>query len=276
MPEFGATTTALLAIARDVADDRALAEQICRACVVGLGVDGAALSLLTASPARHTLHASDRTAQMLEELQFSLGEGVCIEAATTGRAVFVTDMHDTREVTRWPVFAAAVIEHTDVRALYALPLQWGTTNLGVLDVYRRVPLGLKDAQRRDALSAADTAALMMLTLRTEPTPESSTGAAPGAELGGSSWLEPVASGRAEVHQATGMVLVQLRVSAADALARMRAYAFAHQRLLIDVADDVVARRLDFSNERGRDPDTERDGEPYGDTGRDGDDVRGMP
>ena len=43
-----------------------------------------------------------------------------------------------------------------------------------------------------------------------------------------------------------MVLAQLGISATDALARMRAYAFAEQRLLGDVAHDVVARRLRFA------------------------------
>jgi AmiR/NasT family two-component response regulator len=55
-------------------------------------------------------------------------------------------------------------------------------------------------------------------------------------------------GRAEIHQATGMVLAQLGVSAQDALARMRAYAFAEQRLLSDVARDVVSRRLRFTQD----------------------------
>jgi GAF domain-containing protein len=237
--ERGAATLALLAIARDVADDRALAGLICRACVAGLDVDGAALSLLTASVARHTLHATDPTARLLEELQFSLNEGACIEAATTGRAVFVSDVHRSSEVARWPVFAAGVIEQTPVRALFALPLRRGSTNLGVLDLYRRVPVGLSDDQQRDALAAVDTAALMMLTLRTEPADLSGRGG---------SWLDPMVASRAEIHQATGMVLAQLGISAPDALARMRAYAFARQRLLIDVARDVVARRVDFTAE----------------------------
>jgi hypothetical protein len=38
------------------------------------------------------------------------------------------------------------------------------------------------------------------------------------------------------------------VSAEDALARMRAHAFVHQRLLTDVARDVVARRLVFTED----------------------------
>jgi len=45
-----------------------------------------------------------------------------------------------------------------------------------------------------------------------------------------------------------MVLAQLGVSAAEALARLRAYAFVEQRLLIDVARDVVARALVFTED----------------------------
>jgi hypothetical protein len=242
MPEHGAATAALLSIARDGADDRALPGLICRACVEGLAVDGAALSLLTAQEAGRTLHATDATAELLEELQFTLNEGACIEAATSGNPVFVDDLSEATEVARWPTFAAAVIEQTNVRAVFALPLQWGTTNLGVLDLYRRMPLGLSDEQQRDALSAVDTAALMMLTLRTDPPGPN------GLTSWGASWLDPMAASRVEIHQATGMVLMQLNLSAADALARMRAHAFVEGRLLIEVARDVVARRLDFTEE----------------------------
>ncbi|GAA5172660.1 GAF domain-containing protein [Pseudonocardia eucalypti] len=230
----------MLAIAREVTDDGALAALICRACVAGLDVDGAALSLLTASVARQTLHTTDATAELLEELQLTLNEGACIEAARTGSPVLVDDLRHPTELARWPAFTRAVLEQTPVRALLCLPLQWGSSNLGVLDLYRCEPGSLSDHQRGDALAAADTAALMMLTLRTDP-----------GELDGhtASWLEPAVTNRAEIHQATGMVATQLGVDAADALARMRAHAFSHQRLLIDVSRDIVARRLDFTNER---------------------------
>lgn len=234
MAEPGAVTRALLNMARDVGDERALAEQVCRACVAGLDVDGAAISLLTASSARETLHATDATAELLEDLQFSLGEGACVEAALTGRPVLVADLHHSSEVRRWPMFAAAVVEQSDVGALFAVPLQWGTTNLGVLDLYRRAPGSLNTAQLRDAISAGDMATLMFLGARTDP----------GDAMG----LEHSVHSRAEIHQATGMVLAQLGVSATDALARMRAYAFAEQRLLSEVARDVVTRRLRFTRD----------------------------
>jgi GAF domain-containing protein len=224
-----AVAQALREIARDVGDDRAVAEQLCRACVEGLDIDGASMSLLTASSASETVCATDATAELLEDLQFSLGEGACLEAALTGRPVLVPDLHHSAQVNRWPMFAAAVVEHSEVGALFAVPMQWATINLGVLDLYRKTPGSLNDAQVRDAISAADMAALMSLGARTDP--------------GNARWRDHPRRDRSEIHQATGMVLVQLGVSATDALARMRAYAFAEQRLLSDVAHDVVSRRL---------------------------------
>jgi len=102
----------------------------------------------------------------------------------------------------------------------------------VLDLYRRAPGALSPTQMRDALSAADAATLILLGLRSDPGDE---------QAWDRSW-----GNRAEVHQATGMVVAQLGISAADALARLRAHAFAEQRLLGEVARDVVARRLRFT------------------------------
>jgi hypothetical protein len=236
MAETTGVTRALLAIARDSIDERALAKQICRACVAGFAIDGAAISLLTTSAARQTLAATDPTAELLEDLQFSLNEGACVEAATTGCPVLVSDLLDSTDILRWPLFAAAVMERSAVRALFALPMQWGAVNLGVLDLYRLAPGPLPDAQLRDAIGAADTAALMMLGQRTDP--------GDGAD----GWLDDAVGNRAEIPQATGMVLMQLGVGAPEALARLRGYAFMHGRLLIDVARDVVARRLRFTED----------------------------
>jgi GAF domain len=234
--DLGVVTKALLAIARDTIDDRALAMRICRACVDGLDVDGAAISLLTAGAARQTLAATDAMAELLEDLQFTFNEGACMEAARTGNPVLVGDLRHSGDVERWPMFAAAVLERSAVRAVFALPLQWGAVNLGVLDLYRLQPGALDDAQLRDAIAAADAAALMMLGLRTDP------------DQGGVDWLDHAVAHRAEIHQAAGMVSVQLDVTVAEALARMRAHAFVHDRLLIDVACDVVARRLMFTED----------------------------
>lgn len=159
-----------------------------------------------------------------------------MEAATTGRPVLVPDLRRGTEAARWPIFAAAVSEQTLVTALFALPLQWGAVNLGVLDLYRIAPGGLSGPQWQDAVTAADAAALMMLGQRTDP----------GDHGDGMGWMDHALGHRAEIHQSTGMVLAQLEINATDALARIRAHAFVHQRRLIDVARDVVERRLVFT------------------------------
>ncbi len=230
----GAVTRALLAMGHDVRDDRVLAERICRACVDGRDIDGAAISLHTACALRQTLYAGDPTSDLLEELQFTLGEGACMDAARTGRPVLVPDMADVTESARWPVYAAAVVEQAGVGAVFALPLQWATINIGVLDLHRKAAGSLSTAQLRDALGAADIAALMLLGLRTDPGED---------RVWERSW-----GNRVEIHQATGMVVAQLDLSATDAFARLRAYAFLEHRLLGDVARDVVARRLRFTQD----------------------------
>jgi hypothetical protein len=157
-----------------------------------------------------------------------------MDAARTGRPVLVPDMADVTESARWPVYAAAVVEQAGVGAVFALPLQWATINLGVLDLHRKAAGSLSAAQLRDALGAADIAALMLLGLRTDPGED---------RVWERSW-----GNRVEIHQATGMVVAQLDLSATDAFARLRAYAFLEHRLLGDVARDVVARRLRFTQD----------------------------
>ena len=244
--EPGPVTRALLAIDRDGADGRELARHICAACVAGAGVDGAAMSLLTGSVHRETLSATDATAATLEDLQFTLGEGACLEAASTGSPVLVPDIHDPVRSARWPVFAAAVAEQTDVRALFALPLQLGTINIGVLDLYRDTPGPLLGHELRDMVAATDTAMLLLLGSHSHADPDDpvrTDGPREDRQREEGLWID-----RAEVHQATGMVLAQLDIRADDAFARLRAYAFAQRRPLSDVARDVVARRLVFTDD----------------------------
>jgi ANTAR domain/GAF domain len=244
--EPGPVTRALLAVDRDGADGRELARHICTACVAGVGVDGAAMSLLTGSVHRETLFATDATAATLEDLQFTLGEGACMEAASTGSPVLVPDIHDLVRSARWPVFAAAVTEQTGVRALFALPLQLGAINIGVLDLYRDTPGPLLGHELRDMVAATDTAMLLLLGSHSDADdddPVRTDGPRKGRQREEGLWID-----RAEVHQATGMVLVQLDIPPEDAFARLRAYAFAQRRPLNEVARDVVGRRLVFTDD----------------------------
>ena len=207
-------------------------------------MDGAAVSVLTATVHRETLSVTDETAAKLEELQFTLGEGACVEAASSGRPVLVSDLHDHLLTSRWPMFAVAVAEQTPVRALFAMPLQIGTINLGVLDLYRGTPGPLRRPELRDLLAAVDATTLLLLAAHTRV---DAGGYQPGGHLD-QHRADVLGNSRSEVHQAIGMILVQLGVTAQDALVRLRAYAFAQQRPIGDVARDVVGRRLVFTDD----------------------------
>jgi AmiR/NasT family two-component response regulator len=61
-------------------------------------------------------------------------------------------------------------------------------------------------------------------------------------------LDEALDDRFELHQAQGMVMVQLGISLGDALTRIRAHAFANNHSLGNVAADVVSRRIRFDRD----------------------------
>jgi hypothetical protein len=175
----------------------------------------------------------------LEEWQLTLGQGPCLDTFTDGGPVLVADLRSLNSLARWPAFTPAALG-SGAQAVFALPLQIGAIRLGVLDLYRTRPGPLSAHELADALVFADTAGILLL--------DDATGAQPDtADL---AWQrdDPTAH-QAQVHQATGMILVQLGTSAEAAFARLRAYAYAHDRRLSEVASDVVQRRLRFEPDR---------------------------
>src|ERR1051325_385403 len=119
-------------------------------------------------------------------------------------------------------------------AVFGFPLQLGAVQLGALNLYRDRPGPLSDDQYADALVLAGVAARAVLAIQAQAPPEA---LAPEFEL--------EANFRFVVHQASGMVAVQLGVGVGEALIRLRAYAFANDRPITEVAEDVVGRRLRF-------------------------------
>jgi hypothetical protein len=134
---------------------------------------------------------------------------------------------------RWVAFAPPVLQ-AGVRAVFGFPLRVGGVRLGALDLYRDRPGPLSGEQHADALVLASMAARWVL--------EAQAGAASGAVPA----VLEAADFHFVVHNAAGIVSVQEGISVTDALIRLRAYAFSHDRLLTDVAQDVVDRKLRLS------------------------------
>jgi len=202
---------------------------MCDACVAGLPVTGACI-VLTAGGAAAVLARSDATAGRIEDLQATLGEGPCVDACETGRPVGEPDLAAPRRP-RWVAFAPAAVA-LGAAAVFAIPLHLGAVRLGALTLYRARAGELSDEQYVDARGMAHVVALAVLAIQAQ---------APPGTL--SPDLEPLAGFGAVVHQASGMVSVQLGVGVGEALVRLRAHAFAAGRDLAVVATDVVARRL---------------------------------
>jgi ANTAR domain len=209
---------------------------VCAAAVAAVGVDGAGVTVMVSPRARETVYATDGVAARLEELQLVLGEGPCVDTFTTGGPALAADLGAAEYAARWPAFTPAAMD-SGAQAVFALPLQIGAIRLGVLDFYRSRPGPLATLELADALAYAETAGLLLLDTAAGTPPDI-------AEL---AWQhEDSTANHAVVHQATGMILVQLGVSAEIAFARLRAYAYADNRPLGDVARDIVDRLLRFA------------------------------
>jgi hypothetical protein len=195
-------------------------------------VTGAAVSTVGELLGSETVSASDAIAARVDELQFDLGEGPCWDAMTFGRPVLEPHLR-TRPSTVWPAFSAAILDQ-DVSSLFAFPLLVGTLRIGAVDLYAVDAVDLSSAQARQA--GAMAAAVGRHVLRRALN-----------VIGGEYEDTGNAFSRRLIHQATGMVLAQLRVPPDDALLIIQGQAFATGRTMMEIANDVVERRLIFSH-----------------------------
>ena len=201
---------------------RVSAADVCAAVVPEGVVTGAWLSAALDAQPGHLLQVTDEVARQLADLQLTLGEGPLLDASGSSGPVLASDLADGEWGTRWPAFGPAASK-AGAAAVFAFPLVVGAIRAGVLGLYRDRPGSLSNFQLGDALVFADTATMLLLDAQERPA--------------------GLASHRAEVDQATGMLTEQLGVNITDAFVRLRAYAYVNDLQLADVARDIVARRL---------------------------------
>ncbi|MEJ5914738.1 GAF and ANTAR domain-containing protein [Pseudokineococcus sp. 1T1Z-3] len=200
-----------------------------------LPVSGAGIVVMVAHQPASTVAATDSVAMGLEDLQFVLGEGPCVESSVSGRSVLVPDLLRV-DADRWPAYANGALD-LGARALFALPLRVGAIRLGVMDLYRESPGPLLDGDLAEALAFADAATALLLHLQAQA--EASTSGDPASPF-------ELHDGRAEIHQATGVIAVQTGLSLAVALVVLRSRAYALDRPVLQVAREVLAGTLNVS------------------------------
>jgi hypothetical protein len=213
----------------------AAADSLCAACVTLFEIDAAAISLVFSGVASGTFGSSDASARAYDELQFTIGEGPCLDSVATHGPILVADLAKPGNV-RWPLYRPALLDYK-IRGVFAIPVVLAGEFVGALDLFRTEPGELPSDELAGAVVAAELAGAPLLDLM-----ESDLQAAVN-DPNSSSWADFNALSRTEVSQATGMLVAQLEIEPAEALVRLRAHAYATNRSATDVARDILNRRL---------------------------------
>ncbi|WP_323507825.1 GAF and ANTAR domain-containing protein [Cryobacterium sp. 5B3] len=201
-----------------------------------LPVDGLSISTFGHILAAETISASDAQSFRLDELQFDLGEGPCWDALETAAPVLEPDIRK-RPKHVWPAFSEAIIAE-NLGAVFAFPLMLGPLRIGAIDLYTNQPyqLGEQDIRHMEILTTVVSRMVLSRALRLSES----------EHVGEADMATRRAFSRREIHQATGMVLAQLGISAADAFLVIQGHAFAAGRSMLDIAAEIIDRRLSFA------------------------------
>jgi hypothetical protein len=201
-----------------------LALRLCVALNDIVGVDGSSLSVGYGTNNRTVLCSTDPVAERIEDLQDVLREGPGLDAHRFARPIVA----EAPEVAaRWPMVAQALKDWGQPCSLVAVPVRPGSDVLGVITMHRSRPPALSvDLEEARFLADAIGVAVLSGFERDEP-------------------AERLWSVRDRVNQAVGMVVAQLRLPPDDALAVLRAHAFAHDTSVQSIATAVLDGELVF-------------------------------
>ncbi|MGG7104941.1 GAF and ANTAR domain-containing protein [Rhodococcus sp. 24CO] len=204
----------------------AATKRLSRQLVEETGIDGAGVAVFATASTRDLVFATDVVAEELDEMQFAVGEGPCLDAYRFARPELHDDMAGGAALTRWPVFSTQATG-LGAASVYAYPLDGGEgTTFGVLELYGRAPVAM--APREDAVCRlfAQSVARAVVT-ELDPAFVMMAGSDDGVFR------------RGNVQIASGMLAARFRISVEEAVVRLRAMAFSQQRRITAVAHDII-------------------------------------
>ena len=225
-----------LVSAQAASRDHAGITDVCTAAATSLSVSGAWVIAGDGTKPRQAMCATDVVSESLAEVQITLGEGPCHDALVYGVPALAASLSAESTGSRWAAFTDAALR-AGAAAVFGFPLRIGAIRVGVLGLYRDMEGPLNMFHLGDALILADAATVLLLDAQARQPQDPLSGAAPAAQS------PRLAAHHAEIAQATGMLTEQLGVSISVAFARLRAYSYAQERRLSEVAHDIVTRRL---------------------------------
>lgn len=194
-------------------------------------LDASAAGLVLADDqGRLRLMASTSEAMELVELfQVQNDQGPCFDCYRSGEPVIANDLSEA--VQRWPGFVPFAT-YTGFYAAHAFPLRLRRQVLGALNLFRSEPGWLTPADVAAGQALADVAAIAILQTR-----------AMGEAHDVTDQLQHALQSRIAIEQAKGMLAERAGAGMDEAFSRLRGYARSHQRLLVDVAEEVVSGAL---------------------------------
>ncbi|TDO66866.1 GAF domain-containing protein [Kribbella sp. VKM Ac-2571] len=174
-----------------------------------------------------TIVSSDARAAWIDEQQYSLREGPCLDALASDAPVDVADYLDEN---RWPQYVDAA-RKAGVKASLALPLIVDGQTIGAMNLY--------GYERPDTFSEADRERATAYAEQAATTLAFAARAVRQSELG--EQLEQALASRSVIDQALGLLMGQEKCDARTAFELLRRHSQNHNRKLRDVAAALIAR-----------------------------------
>ena len=191
-----------------------------------LDVQAAGILLADTDGNLRVMSASSEQARLLELFQLQNDEGPCLEAFASGHLVIETNLREA--LGRWPRFTPYAVG-AGFDSVYAIPLRLRSMVIGALNLFRttEVPLAAADLSLAQALG--DVASIAILQ---------NQAAREGRVLAGQ--LQHALDSRVAIEQAKGMIAERAHVDMEQAFEMLRRHARAGNRLLTDLAKELVS------------------------------------
>lgn len=225
----GELSASLSALGQFVVSEQSLKESLQRVAELSVravyGADGAGVTWLVGSkPA--TVTAAGDFVRRIDEIQYTLDEGPCLQAYATQQIVLADDLERDG---RWTRFTPPALRH-GLRGLLAVPLTAHGAHLGALNIYALQAGVLDDTSAETAVLFAEQAAIVLANAEAFSRAQSTA-----VNLG------EALSSRAVIDMAKGIVMAQEHCGPDDAFAQLRQMSQTGHRKLRQVAQEIVDR-----------------------------------
>ncbi|MER5730777.1 GAF and ANTAR domain-containing protein [Streptomyces sp. NPDC002138] len=226
-------TEAFFSLTDTVADDvdpLTLLRRLVEHCVRLTGMDAAGVMLVNARGHLRSVAVTEDRVELTEMFQAQISEGPCVDSYATGRPVHADDLTDAED--RWPTFTP-LARAAGFAAAHSYPLHLRGQNIGALNLLARTPTPIPPGDRHLLQDLVHTATTSVLTWSPDPLRPYDI----------VTRTQAVLSAKAVLDIASGMIAATAHITPSQAADRLRTYAAAHSQRSVDIAEDLVRRRL---------------------------------